>query len=106
MSAPTVYVVYYSMFGHVKTLAKSVLQGLHDAGVNAKLFQVAETLPAEVLGKMHAPPKDADVPVIKVEQLAEADGVLFGVPTRFGSMPAQIKSLFDACEQLWYTGGL
>ena len=106
MSAPTVYVVYYSMYGHVKTLAKEVMAGLQKSGVNAKLFQVAETLPKEVLEKMHAAPKDADVPVITTAQLAEADGVLFGIPTRFGTVPAQVKALFDSCGQLWFTGAL
>jgi multimeric flavodoxin WrbA len=87
-------------------MAKEVMKGLESSGVNAKLFQIAETLPAEVLAKMHAPPKDESVPVITTAQLAEADGILFGIPTRFGSIPAQVKSLFDACGQLWFTGAL
>ena len=87
-------------------MAKEVIKGLQSAGVNAKLFQVAETLPQEVLEKMHAPPKDESVPVITPAQLGEADGILFGIPTRFGSMPAQMKTLFDACGQLWFTGAL
>jgi NAD(P)H dehydrogenase (quinone) len=74
--------------------------------VNAKLFQVAETLPNEILEKMHAPPKASDVPIIQASQLAEADGILFGMPTRFGMAPAQMKSLFDACGQLWMKGQL
>lgn len=45
---------------------------------------------------MHAPPKDADIPVITASQLAEADGLIFGIPTRFGMVPAQIKTLFDS----------
>jgi multimeric flavodoxin WrbA len=87
-------------------MAKEVMKGLESSGVNAKLFQIAETLPAEVLAKIHAPPKDESVPVITAAQLAEADGILFGIPTRFGSIPAQVKSLFDACGQLWFTGAL
>ncbi len=74
--------------------------------MNGKLFQVAETLPKEVLEKMHAPPKAADVPVITPEDLKHADGILFGIPTRFGMVPAQIKAFFDACGQLWMTGAL
>jgi NAD(P)H dehydrogenase (quinone) len=70
---PTVYVIYYSTYGHVEQLAKSVVKGLGKSGVNVKLFQVAETLPQEVLAKMHAPPKAADVPVIEASQLAEVD---------------------------------
>lgn len=103
---PVVYVIYYSTFGHIETLARSVMKGLEESGVHAKLFQVAETLPQEVLEKMHAPPKNPDVPVITVDQLADADGFLFGVPTRFGTTPSQIKNLFDACGKLWLSGAL
>lgn len=103
---PVVYVIYYSTYGHIEKLARAAIKGLEAAGVQAKLFQVAETLPQEVLEKMHAPPKAADVPVITVDQLAEADGFLFGVPTRFGTVPTQIKSLFDACGKLWMSGAL
>ena len=74
MSKKTVYVIYYSMYGHIKKLAEEVIKGLEKSGVNAKLFQVAETLPAEVLTKMHAPPKDPNVPIITPAQLPEADG--------------------------------
>ena len=103
---PVVYVVYYSMYGHIEKLARNVVKGLERSGVEAKLFQVAETLPEEVLAKMHAPPKAADVPVITAADLAEADGFLFGVPTRFGSTPAQFRALFDATGQLWMKGAL
>lgn len=50
---------------------------------------------------MKAPPKP-DVPIITVDQLAEADGIIFGFGTRFGMVPAQMKSLWDATGQLWY----
>lgn len=54
---------------------------------------------------MHAPPKP-DVPVITVDDLKEADGFLFGIPTRFGIMPAQMKAFLDATGGLWASGGL
>lgn len=53
---------------------------------------------------MHAPPKAEDVPVIAAQDLPKADGILFGMPTRFGMVPAQVKSLFDSCGQLWMNG--
>ena len=106
MSAKTVYVIYYSMYGHVQTLAREVVNGLNKSGVNAKLFQIAETLPQEVLTKMYAPPKASDVPVINVSELPEADGILFGIPTRFGMLPAQMKAFFDQCGQLWMSGAM
>ena len=61
-----------------------------------------ETLPAEVLGKMGAPPK-SEVPVITPAELAEADGLIFGFPTRFGMMAAQFKAFLDSTGGLWRT---
>ncbi len=55
---------------------------------------------------MHAPAKADDVPVITAADLPKADGILFGIPTRFGMVPAQIKSLMDSCGQLWMKGEL
>ncbi|KAG2173151.1 hypothetical protein INT43_004524 [Umbelopsis isabellina] len=100
-----IYIVYYSMYGHIYTLAKEVQKGLEAQGVEVKLFQVAETLPEEVLTKMHAPAKQ-DVPVITAEDLKAADGILWGIPTRFGTMPAQLKAFLDSTGQLWQTGAL
>jgi len=103
--APVVYIVYYSMYGHVKKMADSVAEGLKEAGVEAKLFQVPETLPEEVLGKMGAPPKTDD-PIISAKDLPDADGIIFGIPTRFGMMAAQMKAFFDTTGGLWMSGGL
>ncbi|CAM6127599.1 unnamed protein product [Calypogeia fissa] len=102
-----IYVIYYSMYGHVKKLAHEVLKGANSVeGVEASLWQVPETLPQEVLDKMHAPPKDPEVPIIDVHKLPEADGYLFGFPTRYGCMAAQFKAFFDATGQLWMQQGL
>jgi flavorubredoxin len=103
---PVVYIVYYSMYGHMEKMARSVATGVERSGATAKLFQVAETLPEEVLIKMYAPPKPTDVPVITASELAEADGILFGVPTRFGGIPTQVRTLLDATGQLWMKAGL
>ena len=99
--AVKVYVVYYSMYGHVAKLADEIKKGVSSVeGVEAKIWQVPETLPEEVLGKMGAPPK-LDAPIITPQELAEADGILFGFPTRFGMMAAQMKAFFDATGGLW-----
>ncbi|CAI9087686.1 OLC1v1021829C3 [Oldenlandia corymbosa var. corymbosa] len=99
--ATKVYIVYYSTYGHVETLAKEIKRGADTVeGVEATLWQVPETLSEEILGKMHAPPK-SDVPVISPNQLPEADGFIFGFPTRFGMMAAQFKAFIDATGQLW-----
>lgn len=102
-----VWIIYYSMYGHVAKLAEEILKGANSVeGVEATLYQVPETLPAEVLGKMHAPPKNDAVPLIDVHTLPEADGYLFGFPTRFGTMPAQFKAFMDSTGQLWQKGAL
>ncbi|XP_020701117.1 NAD(P)H dehydrogenase (quinone) FQR1 [Dendrobium catenatum] len=101
--ATKVYIVYYSTYGHVEKLAHEILKGASSVeGVEAKLWQVPETLPAEVLGKLGAPPK-SDVPVITASELPEADGFIFGFPTRFGMMAAQFKAFFDSTGGLWRT---
>jgi NAD(P)H dehydrogenase (quinone) len=106
MATTKVYVVYYSMYGHVAALAQEIKKGAESVeGVEVSLFQVPETLPEEVLTKMHAPPK-ADVPIIEASQLAEADCILFGFPTRFGMMCAQMKAFWDSTGGLWRTQAL
>lgn len=65
-----------------------------------------ETLPDLVLEKMKAPPKANNVPEIRPEQLVEADGFLFGSPSRFGMMAAQVKAFFDSTHDLWATQAL
>jgi len=69
------------------------------------LKQVAETLPDEVLTKMHAPPK-ADVPVVTVADLPAFDAIIVGTGTRYGGVPTQMKAFWDATGQLWQTGAL
>lgn len=64
-----------------------------------------ETLSDEVLGKMGAPAR-SDVAVITPNELIEADGIIFGFPTRFGMMAAQFKAFFDATGGLWKTQAL
>ena len=81
-----IYVVFYSMYGHVHKMAEAFKEGVDSVeGCEAVLFQVQETLPQEVLDKMHAPPKP-DIPVINPKDLENADGLVFGIPTRFGMM--------------------
>ncbi|GAB9471751.1 Nad quinone oxidoreductase [Globisporangium polare] len=100
-------VVYYSMYGHIGKLASAIKAGTARVpGVETQLFQVQETLPDELLKKMHAAPKPADHPIATPDTLKEADGILLGLPTRFGMLPSQMKGLFDACGGLWVSGGL
>ncbi|RLN45988.1 hypothetical protein BBO99_00005033 [Phytophthora kernoviae] len=99
-------IIYYSTYSHIAKMAESIKEGVESvSGTTAEVYQIQETLPEEILAKMHAPPKK-DHPVATPDILKNADGVLFGIPTRFGSMPAQVKALFDACGGLWASGGL
>ncbi|KAJ1560100.1 hypothetical protein HK096_009997, partial [Nowakowskiella sp. JEL0078] len=85
-------------------LAKSVAKGITEAGGEAKIFKVPETLSKEVLEKLHA--KTVDLPEITPEILAEYDGFIFGFGTRYGAAPAQIKAFWDSTGQLWSKGAL
>ncbi|KAL7330974.1 hypothetical protein PS15p_203234 [Mucor circinelloides] len=105
MTKPVVYIVLYSLYQHVYKLSQSIQEGLEEKGVEVKVFQVAETLSDEILSKMQAPAKP-DLPIMTVDKLAEPDGVIFGLPTRFGLFPAQIKTLLDASGALWAKGAL
>eukprot|EP00250_Pteridium_aquilinum_P033899 c6612_g1_i1 orf=67-678(+) len=104
--ATKVYIVYYSMYGHVEKLAMEIKKGADSVeGVEATLWQVPETLHEDILQKMSAPPK-SEVPIIEPAQLAAADGVIFGFPTRFGMMAAQFKAFLDATGGLWRSQSL
>ncbi|KAI9371980.1 flavoprotein-like protein [Aspergillus egyptiacus] len=103
--APRLAIVFYSMYGHIEKLAHAELKGIQAAGGKADMYQIKETLPDEVLAKMHAPPKSS-VPVLeKPDQLLEYDAVLFGIPTRYGNFPAQWKAFWDRTGGIWATGG-
>lgn len=105
-----VLIVYYSMYGHIHSLAQAVAEGARELpGAEVILRRVPETLSAEVLEKMGAvePQKTmADVPVCTVDELATADAIIFGTPTRFGNMCGQMRQFLDATGQLWVQGAL
>jgi len=105
-----VLIVYYSMYGHVYQLAQAAAEGVRSApDAEAVLRRVPETLPQDVLAKMgalEAQTLQCDVPVCTVDELAEADGIIFGTPTRFGNMCGQMRQFLDATGQLWVNGAL
>eukprot|EP00051_Salpingoeca_urceolata_P006936 m.91805 g.91805 ORF g.91805 m.91805 type:complete len:249 (+) comp15051_c0_seq1:198-944(+) len=108
MSTARIAIIYYSTYGHVRTLAHAAKAGVEKTGATCSIFQVPETLPEAVLKAMHAPDKGDD-PVLthdKLPELTEYDGFLFGVPTRFGMMCAQMKAFFDSTGGLWQKGAL
>jgi NAD(P)H dehydrogenase (quinone) len=91
-----VLVVFYSMYGHIYRLAEAIAEGATEvAGTQVEMRRVPETLSEEILGKMGAiEPQKAftHIPVCKVDELASADAILFGTPTRFGNMCGQMGS--------------
>ncbi len=105
-----VLVVYYSMYGHVHAMAEAVAQGVAEAkGAEGVLRRVPETLPADVLEKMGAAQAQKafdHVPVCKADELASADAIAFGTPTRFGNMCGQMRQFLDATGGLWSKGAL
>ncbi|MHB8066585.1 MAG: NAD(P)H:quinone oxidoreductase [Desulfobaccales bacterium] len=105
-----VLVVYYSMYGHVLQMAQSVLAGVKSvAGVEPVLRRVREfeDIENEIFQHEHALAvwnRHKDVPVCTLDDLREADGIVFGTPTRYGNMTAQMKRLFDSTVKLWLEG--
>ncbi|KAI8093589.1 flavoprotein-like protein [Halteromyces radiatus] len=104
-SKPTIFIIFYSIYGHVYTLAKEIQSGLESKGVNVKLYQIPETLSEEILQKIHAPPR-RDIPDITVDELEKADGIIWGLPTRFGLADSSTKAFFDSTGGLWASGAL
>jgi len=101
-----IYIVIHSIWHHIAKLAEAVKKGVEKVpGVEVTIFQVRETLSPEVLKKMWAP-EPPPYPVIEPQQLTEADGFLFGVPTRYGIMSAQLKTFWDATGGLWMSRAL
>ncbi len=105
-----VQVVFYSMYGHVYRLAEAVAEGAREVdGAEVVLAQVPELVPDEILKKSGAAKaREAfkHVPVATVDQLAEADALIFGTPTRFGMMSAQMRNFLDQTGPLWAKGAL
>lgn len=105
-----VLILYYSMYGHIYKMAEAVAEGAARVeGAEVMMRRVPETLPEEVLVKMGAlefQKSMVHVPVGTLEELASADAVIFGTPTRFGNMCGQMRQFLDATGQLWAKGSL
>ncbi|TMW62506.1 hypothetical protein Poli38472_005125 [Pythium oligandrum] len=99
-------IVYYSNYGTLVKLAETLKEGIEKVpGVTASIYQIPETLSEDTLNKLESIPK-ADYPVVTFDDLKEADGVLFGIPTRFGIAAGQVSSFFSSTAGLWATGAL
>ena len=101
-----VLIVFYSAYGHVYSMAKAVAKGVAEVkGAAVELRRVPETLP-ETMQKQLGIITIPDVPVCTVDELATADAIIFGAPTRFGNMCGQMRQFLDATGPLWAKGAL
>ena len=103
-------VIFHSTYGHTYRLAEAIAEGARSVpNTEVEILQVPETLPDSVLEKMgalEAKKAFAHIPVANPQKLAEADGLLFGSGTRYGSASAQMQAFFDATGGLWVKGAL
>lgn len=105
-----VLIVYYSMYGHIYQMAEAIAAGVREVpGCEAVIKRVPETLSPEILGMMgalEAQKSMEQIPVVTVDDLTSADAIVFGAPTRFGCVCAQMRQFLDATGGLWAKGAL
>lgn len=101
-----ILVLYYSMYGHVETLAKTIAEGARSVeGVEVIIKRVPELMPEEVARKTGAK-LDQEAPIATVDELPHYDAIIFGTPTRFGNMCAQMRNFLDQTGKHWVSGAL
>lgn len=105
-----ILIPYYSLYGHIHRMAEAVSKGVREVeGAEVDMRRIPETLSEEVLVKMKALDAQkafAHIPICTVDELASADAIIFGTPTRFGNMCGQMRQFLDATGQLWLQGAL
>ncbi len=101
-----VLVLYYSMYGHIERMAEAVAEGVRTVdGAEATIKRVPETLPEDRALSMGVK-LDQKAAIATVEELANYDAIIFGTPTRFGNMTAQLRNFLDQTGKLWMDGAL
>ena len=100
-----VLVLYYSSWGHVEQMAHAAAEGAREAGAEVTVKRVPELVPEEVARQFHYK-LDQQAPVADPNELADYDAIIFGTPTRFGNMAAQMKQFLDQTGGLWAKGAL
>jgi NAD(P)H dehydrogenase (quinone) len=100
-----VLVLYYSMYGHIETMAHAVAEGARSAGAEVTIKRVPETIPAEQAKKIGVK-LDQAAPVASVDELAGYDAIILGSPTRFGNVTGQMRTFWDQTGGLWQKGAL
>ncbi|NQZ50983.1 MULTISPECIES: NAD(P)H:quinone oxidoreductase [Moritella] len=101
-----VLVIYYSSYGHIELMANSIAEGaISISGVEVDIKRVAELMPDDV-AKQAGIKLEQQAPYAKPEDLANYDAIIFGTPTRFGNMAAQMRNFLDQTGGLWSEGKL
>lgn len=101
-----VLVLYYSSYGHVETMAEAVAEGVRSVdGCTVDVKRVPELVPEEVAAAAHIK-VDQAAPIATPDELATYDAIIFGTPTRFGNMAAQMRNFLDQTGGLWFTNAL
>jgi len=103
---PKLLVLYYSMYGHVETMAQAIAEGARQVeGMEVTIKRVPELMSPEVAAKYGAK-LDQAAPIADPKELGNYDAIIFGTPTRFGNMAAQMRNFFDQTGSLWAKGTL
>ena len=100
-----VLVLYYSSYGHIEQMAQAVAEGARETGATVDVKRVPETAPLEVAKAAHFKLAQ-EAPIATVQDLADYDAVILGMPTRFGRMPSQMAAFLDQAGGLWAGGKL
>ncbi len=100
-----VLVLYYSSYGHVEAMAGAIADGVRAAGAEVAVKRVPELVPPEVAQRSGLKTAQA-APIATVDELAAYDAIIFGTPTRFGNMAAQMRNFLDQTGPLWMRGAL
>lgn len=101
-----ILVLYYSMYGHVETLARAVAEGARTVdAVEVTIKRVPELMPEDVARQAGAK-LDQEAPLATVDELPDYDAIIFGTPTRFGNMCSQMRNFLDQTGKHWMTGAL
>ncbi len=101
-----ILVLYYSTYGHVETMAEAVAEGAKSVpGTTVTLKRVPELVSEESAKRNHFK-TDQKAPVADPHELDQYDAIIFGTPTRFGNMAAQMRNFLDQTGGLWAKGAL
>src|SRR6266481_5452605 len=100
-----ILVLYYSMYGHIEIMAKAVAEGVRSANADVVMKRVPDTMTPEV-AKQYGAKLEQEAPFATPDELPQYDAIIFGTPTRFGNMAAQMRNFLDQTGSLWMKGAL